>query len=93
MNNRTFRKDYVKLAGRTVKNYKTYLKPDWPEVVQEFSTKVSWSLLKLVKSRIIRKSWVIHATGYVKFLASPELIKIALQCAVIVVQKTLSNKD
>lgn len=31
--------DYVKLAGRTVKNYKTYLKPDWPEVVQEFSTK------------------------------------------------------
>jgi acetyl-CoA acyltransferase len=31
--------DYVKLAGRVAKNYKTYLKPDWPEVVQEFSTK------------------------------------------------------
>ena len=31
--------DYIKLAGRVAKNYKTYLKPDWPEVVQEFSTK------------------------------------------------------
>ena len=27
------------MAGRVAKNYKTYLKPDWPEVVQEFSTK------------------------------------------------------
>ena len=34
------RPDYVKLAGRTVKNYKTYLKPDWPE--DEFSHKLHW---------------------------------------------------
>ena len=27
------------MTGRVLKNYKTYLKPDWPEVVQEFTTK------------------------------------------------------
>ena len=50
-------------------------------------------MLGFIQLEIIRKSWATRAIGYVKFLASLEKIKIVLQCAAIVVQKTLSNKD